>query len=291
VNLLLSMLGESFQPGKDFVRDVLGNFKGDVQKSSEVLLRMVSSTSPQSPKINSTNTQDGWHSDYKDVRVHSSHQLTKAHLDNPPMQNSMEHQRFRDDYWNGPNMVTRAGNTANSYTDQKSETDQDHSKIKPLLNELKEIFPHVDDRSLFDVLQSNNFVLGDAVQFLLDTTAHKHSTNSPAGSKVDHGNRSNILKTNVRKDSGDSLGTTQPAPLRASWADVKPNITPFKLYLADASLKCGLPEKSSNGKNGMAQFKSYGDFDNYGRQRQCAQEHWNMMHYYFREVHILPVLM
>jgi hypothetical protein len=98
----------------------------------------------------------------------------------------------------------------------------------------------------------------DAVQFLLDTTAHKHSTNSPAGSKVDHGNRSNILKTNVRKDSGDSLGTTQPAPLRASWADVKPNITPFKLYLADASLKCGLPEKSSNGKNGMAQFKSYG---------------------------------
>jgi hypothetical protein len=27
-------------------------------------------------------------------------------------------------------MVTRAGNTANSYTDQKSETDQDHSKIK-----------------------------------------------------------------------------------------------------------------------------------------------------------------
>jgi hypothetical protein len=258
VNLLLSMLGESFQPGKDFVRDVLGNFKGDVQKSSEVLLRMVSSTSPQSPKINSTNTQDGWHSDYKDVRVHSSHQLTKAHLDNPPMQNSMEHQRFRDDYWNGPNMVTRAGNTANSYTDQKSETDQDHSKIKPLLNELKEIFPHVDDRSLFDVLQSNNFVLGDAVQFLLDTTAHKHSTNSPAGSKVDHGNRSNILKTNVRKDSGDSLGTTQPAPLRASWADVKPNITPFKLYLADASLKCGLPEKSSNGKNGMAQFKSYG---------------------------------
>ncbi|KAG0599674.1 hypothetical protein M758_12G170300 [Ceratodon purpureus] len=282
--LLLSVLGEDFQLGIGVVRDVLDSFNGDTQKSIEVLLQMASSTSPKSPKLNLTNTHDGWYFDDKDVRTHSSHQLTKIHVDNASMQNAMEQQRLHDDFWkNGPDMVPRAGDTANSYTHQTSKTDQDHLKIWLSLNELKAIFPHVDDRYLHEVMQSNNFVLSDAVQFLLDATADKRSTNSSAGSKVDQGNHSNICKTSVHKDSSDSLVTTRPPPLRASWADVKPKIIPLKQNLPDVSSKRGLWEKTSEGKNEMSQLKSPGDFDDYGRQRQSAQDHWRMMDYYFKE--------
>ena len=61
-------------------------------QSIEVLLQMASSTSPKSPKLNLTNTHDGWYFDDKDVRTHSSHQLTKIHVDNASMQNAMEQQ-------------------------------------------------------------------------------------------------------------------------------------------------------------------------------------------------------
>lgn len=93
---------------------------------------------------------------------------------------------------------------------------------------------------------------------MFDGSAQKQLTNSSAWSKVDHGKCSNTLKTGVHKDSGASLVSARPAPLRASWADAKPMIVPLRQNLADVSLKRGSPEKTSEGKNGMAQFKSHG---------------------------------
>jgi hypothetical protein len=135
---------------------------------------------------------------------------------------------------------------------------------------------------LSEVLQSNNFVLSNAAQFLLDATSDNRPTNPSAGSKVGQ-SHSNTRKTSLHKDSGDSLVTTRPVPLRASWADIKPEIFPLKQNLLEVSSNRGLSEKTSEGKNGMSQLQSYGDFGDYGRQRQCAQDHWRMMDYYFKE--------
>ena len=56
-----------------------------------------------------------------------------------------------------------------------------------------------------------------------------------------------MSKTNVHKDSADSVVSTRPAPLRALWADAKPKITPLKHDLDNVSLKRGAPEKTSEG--------------------------------------------
>lgn len=95
------------------------------------------------------------------------------------------------------------------------------------------------------------------MQVLLDATANECLTSSPAESIVDLGNRPNTFKSNALKEN-DSLVTARPPPLKAAWADVKPTITPLKQDWTTVSYKRLLPEKASEGKNGLAQFKYCG---------------------------------
>jgi hypothetical protein len=96
------------------------------------------------------------------VPIDPLHTLMEAFPDKDPAQVVMAFQEYKGDVDLASSMLLKVGNLPTDRSFQQESTtnqmlDKEHSRTRMLLNRLKINFPTVDNTSLFEVLQSNNF--------------------------------------------------------------------------------------------------------------------------------------
>ncbi|KAJ7551760.1 hypothetical protein O6H91_06G027300 [Diphasiastrum complanatum] len=238
---LYSMLGDGFQLGIDYVRDVLGQCQGDVAKSLEILLN---ACKPSSTLVDMTSNASSLTSRENHAEVDSN----QSHY------------------------------SVDFSIDAVSDYDIDEVEIvsEPIVKRLHAAYPSMEMKTLFEVLQANDFNYSNAVQCLIQAGVSEERLSVENPSALSREVMQSLFRAQPREKSS-SKNVEQRLHEKRKQQKNQFCSTYSKVATVQTDTFSIVKEIE------RAHGKTYGSWDDYERHRISANQHWSSMKEYFQQ--------